>query len=110
MFDRLCSTCKTKMPYSVLCRPKKTLEWKFFAESIEGKDNAYTAMKEGRAGLPHGGADMEWYVIPRNAANALMYGIRLGKLITDPNCGEETDEERRKKRKKKPLHHMPDHI
>lgn len=110
MFDHLCNTCKTKMPYSVLYRPKGTLEWKFFEERIEGKNKAYAAMRKGQALLPNGGGDLEWYVIPRNAANALMYGIRLGKLIIDPNCGEETDQERRSRRKKRPLQYMPDNI
>lgn len=101
MLDPLCSSCSAKMPYAVMMR-RGSLEWTYYREKVTGKDTAYQVMKEAKKDHP---ADTEWRVFPKNVADAICYGMRLGK---DISAGKTREEKRRGK--KRPLMYLPENM
>jgi hypothetical protein len=96
MATELCDSCKKKMPFAIMVRTPDT-EWRYFRHHVIGKDAAYSEMRLARATSPN---DTEWRVFPRNVADALVYGMKLGRSLATQKPPP----------RRRPLMALPEHI
>lgn len=79
MDDSLCPTCQQNMSYAVVYRPyPESPRWRYFKTCILGKDNAYAEMYKAQPKHPE---FAEWRVLPKNVADAMMYGMNIGRTL-----------------------------
>jgi hypothetical protein len=79
MDDTLCPTCQQNMPYAVMYRDDpNSPRWKYYKTCILGKDNAYAEMYRAQPKHPE---FAEWRVLPKNVADAMIYGMNIGRTL-----------------------------
>lgn len=97
MSHGLCRECEEHLPFSIL-KATDGENWKVFRDNILGKDEAYRVMREEAAKQD---PCTVWRVYPRNVADAILYGIRIGKKL---------EMKKRAARKRLPLLALPEHL